>query len=242
MADSATLIDDMAGAILNADEGAPKSLVAGLLTPQQALQVHRNTMRETLSEALQGQFPLAEKFVGPDFLQGLTRAYVRSNPPVSPFLEAFIRGFAPFVKSFEPAQQVPFITDFIALETLVTDVQHRKPEVLVSKVNVPKLAEAGRLRRAYHTEILRSPYPIMTLWMVAQGQLPPEAVQLDAGGETALIAQIDGAVQLLPLDPERDALLRALDEGAGKALSPSEQDHLGDISDWPIFVRSDAVA
>ncbi|WP_374764491.1 HvfC/BufC family peptide modification chaperone [Yunchengibacter salinarum] len=191
-------------------------IIADGIPPENRLQVHANTYRQTLVDALYDLFPLMITYVGERFVRAALARYVLADPPREPRLSAYGGGVGPFLDSFEPAEKVPFIADLARLEWAVHEIQHTAPEsVSAQAINAllatARPAQALRdLRLVRHGRVIASRWPVVSLWMAGKGQIPPEAVHLEQGGQTALVLQIEGAVHLMPLEGAAATVARYL--------------------------------
>ena len=221
-------------------------IVAGDLSARQRMQIHSNNYKESLTDAVSGQFPVVKAFVGEQFLRACAREYALANPPQEAALSTFGKGFPVFLAQFEHAATVPYMADLAYLEWLVADIQNRKPEQLMAEKDILEAFNNNRVRLARHVEIISSDYPIVNLWMVGTGQIPPEAVTLDADGQSVLVAQINSGVEILPLDADKLRVLSKIQNNNGQTTDYKGAANVADLSDiaamkimaeWPIFAR-----
>ncbi|TNE66477.1 MAG: DUF2063 domain-containing protein [Alphaproteobacteria bacterium] len=200
MAELARLQADFAAAILgpDADVGGLGGRVEGDGIPAPLrLNVYRNNFRQGLGTALAEIFPVVQAFVGPAFLKAALRHFVVAYPPSEPMLYGYGAGFADFLDHFPPAAQVPYVADVARVEWAMHELQNAVEEGVLTTSALP---EAGRVRLSGNVRLVVSRYPVASLWMAGTGQLPPEAVNPDAGGQTAAIVLSDMEIRLLPLE------------------------------------------
>ncbi len=191
---------------LVASEGVPSG---------QRIQIHHNNFRETLTSSLGGIFPTLEAFVGTVFLRGALSEFCLANPPGDAALVGYGNGFAAFLGNHPASEQVPYAADLVRLEWSVHELQlvDEKPH---------KEVETGKWQVNPNCRIIESAYPLLSLWSVANGQLPPEAVHLDQGGQTVVVLLANGEVSLLALvDEEKDYLADHADARSTSAVLSS---------------------
>lgn len=183
-----------------------EAVVAGKLTSAQRMRVHQNNFRQTLTSALLAIFPVAQVFVGEAFMKGVAGKFITSEPPGAPMLSAYGATFADFLDAFPPTAQVPYLPDIIRLEWAVHELQ----------VSNEHVVDEGPVRLSPNARVIDSRYPVLNLWMAGTGQIPPEAVNLKAGGQCAAVVLSGGEVRIMALDGAEKALLVALEAGEAK--------------------------
>lgn len=164
----------------------------------QRIQIHHNNFRETLTSSLSGIFPTLEAFVGTVFVRGALSEFCLANPPGDAALLGYGNEFGAFLDNHQASEQVPYAADLVRLEWSVHELQ------LVDEKQFSEV-ETGTWHVNPNCRVIESAYPLLSLWSVANGQLPPEAVHLDQGGQTVAVLLADGEVSLLALaDEEKD--------------------------------------
>lgn len=182
------------------------------------------------ADALAEAYPIVKQLVGEAFFGGMARAYARQHPSSSGDLNRYGATFARFIETFPPAQDLPYLADAARLDWschcvyYAVDVDGFKFEELAA---LPPEDQGGlRLSVGPAVALLKSPWPIVSLWQAHQpnvGHFPSP----DQGGEMALAwrdglnrvrvrrlmpaewAFLSGCQQSLPL---AETLERALDE------------------------------
>ncbi|HWU61231.1 MAG TPA: DNA-binding domain-containing protein [Ensifer sp.] len=114
-----------AAALLDPDRDIPE----GLVTPDgqpagKRFGVYRNNVTVSLVNALAEVFPTVQNLVGEEFFRAMARLYVQDNPPASRLLFEYGANFANFIEGFEPASDLPFLSDVARLERLWLDSFH----------------------------------------------------------------------------------------------------------------------
>lgn len=191
------------------------------------IQIHHNNFRETLSGALTGIFPVLEAFVGTVFVKGALSEFCLSRPPSAASLLGYGADFAEFLDNHQASEQLPYIGDIVRLEWAVHELQ------LVDEVEVPVYASTW-LGLSPNARVVGSEYPLLSLWSVANGQLPPEAVHLDQGGQTVVVLLSRGEVSLVALTGPEAEVLQQL--GPDGSIEVNETSALQSLIEKQIFV------
>lgn len=209
--------DQFAGALLDNERTVPRAVSSHTArAPQKRFAVYRNNVIVGLSEALRTQFPATERVVGTEFFAALARVYVSSEPPRSPVMMNYGERFPAFIERFEPAAEIPYLADVARLEFARTQAYHAADAAPLDaaawqSVNADAL---GELRVVMHPSlrILRSAFPVMTIWSMNSGGMEPASIE-NCGPEDAVIARPRGAVEVRPLPPGGAVFLDALATG-----------------------------
>jgi hypothetical protein len=209
---------NFASALLDADQPVPGAVTSHTArAPQKRFAVYRNNVVAGLVEALRTQFPATERIVGEDFFAAMARIYVAAEPPRSPILVAFGDGFPGFIANFAPAAELPYLADVARLEVARTRAYHAADAAPLDPSCWERLDPSALLdvRVALHpsVQILRSSYPIVTIWSMNSGEDELASIE-DCNAEDALVLrpQLDVQVRSLPLGGA--AFLGALAWGA----------------------------
>ena len=223
MSELARMQAGMKAAIVAGDEpdvAVLEAVVAGKLTSAQRMRVHQNNYRQSLAAALLSIFPVAQVFVGEAFMKGVASKYVASEPPGVPMLSAYGATFAAFLDDFPPVAQVPYLPDIIRLEWAVHALQ----------VALEQPVHEGPIRLSPNARVIDSRYPVLNLWMAGTGQIPPEAVNLKAGGQCAAAVLVNGEVRIMALDTAEKTQLAAIEAGEAR-----EAKHLARLLDMGVL-------
>lgn len=179
--------------------------------------IHRNNAVHAMVEAMRASFPVVEKLVGEAFFAALARAYLASDPPRSPVLFHHGAGFGDFIEGFPPARSVPYLGDVARLEWLRLRAYHAadaEPAGLATLAVIPAAALPGtRLDLHPALGLLRSRWPVVSLWAASAGLGDPADVDLKRPEDAAVLRPaLDVDTRALP--PGGGAFLTALAEGA----------------------------
>ena len=179
------------------------------------------------------RFPVVEKIVGEEFFAAMARVFVLKQLPRSPLLAAYGDNFPAFIAAFEPARELPYLADVARLEAARTRAYHAADATPVGTDHFAALDTdvVGGIRIDLHpsTEIVRSPYPIVTIWAMNSGEHELAPIE-EWRGEDALVSRTYLEVEVRALPPGGAVFLLAL--AAGSALGEAAQ---AGIADDPNF-------
>ncbi len=160
--------------------------------------VYRNNVAASLTDALATGFPVIAKLLGDEFFKAMAGIFLRAHPPGDPRLQLWGAKFPGFLARFEPVAHLPYLPDMARLELGLRQSYHAAdatPLPIAGRDPAEVLALKPRLAPA--TLILRSRFPIYSIWQKNTGQ--PD-LKIDWQPETVLITrpEFDPKVHLLP--------------------------------------------
>lgn len=163
--------------------------------------VYRNNVAVSLTEALRQAFPVIRKLVGDDFFTAMAREHARRFPPRSPLLMFYGEDMPDFLNAFPPVAHLGYLPDVARLELALRQSYHAAdaeplPAVALQGLSTEAFLSA-RLRLAPSLRLLRSTWPVLTIWRAnTAGTAPP----LHRVAEDVLILRpgFDPEPQLLP--------------------------------------------
>jgi len=185
------------------------------------LDVHRNNVFASLTEALRARFPAVERLVGEAFFAGMAQAFVAARPPRTPVLLEYGGDFPAFVAGFAPARPLAYLADVARLEWLRNEAFHAADAAPLDPAALAAVPpdRAGALRLEPHpaARAFASPHPAVSIWDTNAHDAAVRPVA--AGGEEALVARPHDAVRVVPLPPGGATLLDSLAAGATLAAA-----------------------
>lgn len=209
---------EFAAALLDPERPVPLGLVGPDGAPSaRRFAVYRNNVVAGLIDTLQAAFPVVLRIVGEGFFQAMARIYVTQEPPHSPIMLGYGCGFPGFIGSFEPLATLPCLADVARIELAWTKAYHAaEAEPLDSTVLAAVTPEdLPQLRLLLHpsVRITRSRFPALTIWQMNVGDGVPAPVELNAGGEDAILARPEAEVEVRSLPEGGAAFIGALLNG-----------------------------
>lgn len=225
---------EFASAILNPDLPVPPGLTDPDGEPSaKRFAVYRNNIITGLVETLKAAFPVARRLVGDQFFSAMARMYVSLEPPGSPIMLDYGAGFADFIGTFEPAASLPYLRDVARLERAWVEAYHAAESAQLDLVAFSRIApvDVPRLRLALHPSlrIVRSSFPIVTVWQMNTAEGVPAAVEMNSDGQDALVLRPIAEVEVRVLRTGVGAFIQALAAGALiiEATKSALDDHPG---------------
>ncbi len=214
-----------ADALLNADQPIPCGVTAhNAAVPARRFAVYRNNVVAGLGKTLKSRFPVVEKIVGEEFFAAMARVFVKVQPPRSPLLATYGDDFPDFIATFEPARGLPYLADAARLEATRTRSYHAADVTPVGAEHFATLdchtVEVIRVDMHPSIGIVRSAYPIVTIWAMNSGEEELAPIE-NWRGEDALVSRPYLEVQIRALPPGGAAFLLAL--AAGRPLGQAAE-------------------
>jgi hypothetical protein len=193
----------------------PPYIAPGIFPPERHIQIYRNNIFASLTEALQDVYPVVTRLVGEGFIKYAADAFIRAHAPLSGNLHDFGEDFATFLTGFPPSAQLEYLPDVARLEWAYHRVFHAaeaEPITPTALVKVPP-ERYGELRFDLHPAIrlLASDYPILTIWRVNQADHEGDnTVDLAEGGVKLMIVRRRLEIEFQPLSDGEFHLLSML--------------------------------
>lgn len=188
----AELQADFAAALVDPARPAPAAVQRQVKLPQsRRFDVYRNNMVVSLIEALEATYPVVQRLVGRDFFRAAAKTYIRRAPPRSPVLLLYGEGFGDFLDGFEPAAGVPYLGDTARLEWARIYAYHAADAAALGVGSLAEIPEAAlaATRFTLHPSLrlLRSRFPVASLWAVSSGADPAAEVDMARGEAVAVL-------------------------------------------------------
>lgn len=185
--------------------------------------VYRNNVAAGMIDALRASYPAVDTLVGSEFFAAGARVYLERHPPCSPLLFRYGDSFGDLLDSFPPAASAPYLGDVARLEWAWLQAYHAGDAEALSIEALGRFLEdragdgidAGDLRFTLHPSLtlLRSRWPIVSLWAASTGRMSSDDVDMTVS-ENALIVRPALVVETHRLPESGFAFLSAIAEGA----------------------------
>lgn len=168
-------------AVLDADIAAPN----GLVNPDGAqaskrFDVYRNNVAVSLSDALEAAFPVIRRLVGDNFFRAMAGVYLRKHPPSSPLMMYYGDKMPQFVRRFEPAKTLPYLSDVARVELAMRHAYHAADAAPLDAQALATLAPERlmqvKFRFAPATYVQKSDFPIVSIYRANTVEGAPNAV------------------------------------------------------------------
>lgn len=169
-----------------------------------AIEVYRNNYRGNLHDALAGVYPVIKQLVGDDFFRFMSRKFIERHPSSSANLHQYGAELSGFLRTFAPAQELPYLPHVAALEWACHCAYFADN---ATTLDIGKLAQILPERYSDLTllihpacHVLRSRYPVAAIWNAHQPGAPGDFhIDLDSGPCRALVIRQDNRVQVSEL-------------------------------------------
>jgi len=181
------------------------------------MKVYRNNIIRSLTDAAMAALPMTEKLVGREFLEQAMRAFVVNNLPSQGNLNLYGMEFPDFIRTYEPAANLPYLQDFTKLEWL-WEAAYYAPDDLpldpAELINIPE-EDMPNLQFSFRQSFtqLESEYPLDEIVDFCRAEDQDNLQQLQSRGCKLMIYRPDFKVELRRLDDAEYLFLCALQDG-----------------------------
>ncbi|MDX8512726.1 HvfC/BufC N-terminal domain-containing protein [Mesorhizobium captivum] len=212
---------DFAMALLDAARATPPGIVGpdGLPSPRR-FAVYRNNVVAGLIETLKENYPAVHRIVGDEFFRAMAGQFATTHPPRSPIMLGYGTGFPEFIDGFEPVATLPYLADVARIERAWIEAYHATDAEPLTAADLLAIDQdrLAQVRLALHPSlrVTQSQLPALTIWRMNIAGGEPAVVDLDAGGEDALIIRPGAEVRVHQIPVGAAALVRSL--GAGRPV------------------------
>ncbi len=215
-------------AAATADTAAALALLQrshGLSTARR-LQIYRNNLFESLTQALAAVYPVVAQLVGDDFFRQVARRFVLAHPLAAGNLHGFGRELPAVLAALPSATELPYLADVAALEWAWHEVYHEAGCVPLQPAQLGEVPAAQQmdlgLKFVPAARLVASAYPVLHIWQAHQ---PHDAdaganeftVSLDEGGIRLLVLRRALEIEFVLLGEAEDVWLRAFASGSALA-------------------------
>ncbi|MDP1734724.1 MAG: DNA-binding domain-containing protein [Sulfuritalea sp.] len=213
-----------ADSLLAAQQTCPPGLTAwNRSDPARRFAVYRNNVMVSLIDALADTYPVTQALVGEEFFRGMAAVFARANPPRSPVMAHYGRGFAAFIESFPAAAGLPYLADVARLEMLRVGACHAadatpvSPDEIALLLSAPERLPAARFALHPSLRHLASAYAVVSLWAAHQGDDIDAALSAvdTTEAESALVLRVGLDVEIYRITTGTATLIRHLQQGFG---------------------------
>jgi hypothetical protein len=182
------------------------------------LAVYRHHVLGSLTAVLESIYPVVVRLVDARFFRYAADRYIHAHPPLRPCLFEYGATFGDFLARFTPTRHLAYLPDVARLEWALNaalnapDLEVAMPQTLSPASSV-----------AFHPSVslLRSSWPIDSIWRANQPGHEGEVVDLQTGGVCLQIWRVGDEVVFRRLSIAEDALRRAL-TSAGRLDAAAE--------------------
>jgi hypothetical protein len=177
----------MAAALLGSGcAGLDGEVVENGIPAARRLDIYRNNLLITLTDALAQLYPVVERLVGTNYFRQVARGFARRHPPRERSLLNYGGAFADFLTSLPSAAAYPYLGDVARLEWACHLAFHAPDPTMSDLARILELPahtwSGARVRMSSSLQLIESNYPIFRIWIANQPEeADPPLVELDAG-------------------------------------------------------------
>jgi hypothetical protein len=233
----------MQSSLLKRSDNAETLIADSAFAATDRLQLYRNNLVISLTEALAAVYPVVQRLVGDDFFRIACRDYIPQFPPRQAPLHEFGKDLPGFIRTYEPAASLPYLADVAALEWAWHRAYHAADADKLDVMSLQQVPERqqGELRFTLHpaVQLVKSDYPVHRIWQVNQeGFNGEDEVSLDEGGVciAVLRPQLEVLVQAVPCAEWE--FLSALDAGCTLDQAVDAAGRVDQVFDLATVLRS----
>lgn len=213
-----------ASALLDADLDVPPPLTSySSPVPRERFNIYRNNVHTSLIEVLGARYPAVARLVGAEFFSAMARVFIDRSPPTSPVMLEYGGAFAEFLEAFEPVANLAYLPDIARLEWHYHQAYHAADAVALDATALGTVAPehiASVVFRLHPSlALVRSDYPVFSIWRTNIHDETVATVRSDQGGEIALVLRPALDVEVHRIDLGLATLIGEIANGA--ALGPA---------------------
>ena len=199
--------------------------------------VYRNTVRKGCIDALVANYPAVARLVGEEWMRAAAAEFIRIHPARSPLLLEYGAEFAAFLKTFEPAAELPYLAGVARLDRFWTEAHFARDESPLAAERVAALGQddLARARLRPHASARWAWFdelPVFSVWSRNRNGTG-DAGDIAWHGEGALVVRPRDSVQAIAIACADVAFLEACAAGrtlAEAALAALEADGAADLA------------
>lgn len=176
--------------------------------------VYRNNVVTGLTEALKASYPAVCRIVGDDFFSAMARFYCATQPPASPMMFDYGATFPAWIESFEPANGLPYLPDVARLERARVEAYHAAEAAPIETAALADVCPTDfaqlRLRLHPSLRVVRSAYPVITVWQMNLAGGTPAPVDIFGDTQDALVVRPHADVEVRTMPPGAAPFVQSL--------------------------------
>jgi len=180
------------------------------------IQIYQNNARETFRKTLVASYPVVERLVGEECFSGLALKYMREHPSRSGDLQKFGATFPNFLAEIYASTRFAYLANVGHLEWALEEVHLEPDEGILDASELSSVPPEDhptlvfRVRKA--VRLLRSPYPVLSIWRANQSD-NDASVDLDQGGECVAVLRRGDDLEMHLLDADAFTLASGFADG-----------------------------
>ena len=201
-------------AIVGGDESAILNHIkGGFLKPAERLRIYRNNAYEGFRQTLASAFPVIERLVGQGCFRGLALDYFHSYPSDSGDLGTYGQFFARLLRRRYADSTFDYLHDVALLEWAYQEVMMAADAGVLRARDIADVAPNDYEHLCLHlhpaVRLVRSKYPILSIWQSNRQGEHPVTLNIHGAAECVVLHRTPRSVELQKLDAAELVLLDA---------------------------------
>jgi hypothetical protein len=190
--------------------------------PVPRMRIYRNNVVGALTAALEVRYPVTAQLVGAEFFLGMAAQFAGGHRPESPVLLDYGKDFPDFIRTYEPARGVSYLSDIARFESLWWQCYHAAEAAPLHAAAIARVSPDrwGFLHFDLHpsVQLMESPYAVSSIWQAHRGGPALGTFAVDIH-EQVLISRPHADVSVFQISAGQFAFLDALKSGQSLAAS-----------------------
>jgi len=185
----------------------------GGLQPEARLQIYRNHVILTLTEALKATFPVVCRLVDERFFRYAAHEYIGESLPSHPCLAEYGGSFPDFLATFPACRELVYLADVARLEWAINRALHAAAADAADRSGLRTSDPVLMLHPSL--QLVASRWPIGRIWRANQPDRDGhEVINLDDGEARVLVFRRDDRVVMIGIEESAYAFLDGIAHGA----------------------------
>jgi hypothetical protein len=178
------------------------------------LGIYRNNLREGFVKALAAEFPVLEKLVGAEFFRHTALEFQLQHPSRAGDLTHIGAPLADFLRARFGDGDFAWLPDIAELEWALECVAVAPDCAAIGPASLAGIPAHRYQDLVFEpnpaTRLVESRFPVVRIWQTNQPGVPPQTVDLGAGGDQVLVRRRGADLEFVHLSPADFSLARML--------------------------------
>lgn len=190
---------------------------AGDISLEDRFSVYQNNVLKSLADVIVATYPLIEILTGKDFLRGMARDFIKNNLPEKGNINDYGGGFADFIKDFEVAKGLPYLSDIARMEWAVNEVYYAPDDTAIDMKKLQGVAEKDFERLSFSLRkscrFITSDYPLYEIRDFCLEESRVGHLNIDSGASNLLIFRPELDVEIFEITDNELHFLQNIAKG-----------------------------
>jgi hypothetical protein len=208
------------------------------VAPAGRFAIYRNNVFAGISAVVAARYPVVRRLLGDECFRACSLRFASETPPNSPILGEYGGSFVIFLGNLPELAALPYLADVARMEWACHEALHGADATVLTPEALEGIEPdrvADLVFRAHPTvRVLRSAYPVHSIWRTNMFDAQTRPIAADATGEAVLISRVNDEVSVVSLTSSSvlfadalfggaalgDAAVAAMEVDAAFALAP----------------------